>query len=810
MITTTTSARCKSPILGGALAIALLAGPPVLGQAVTSNPPPGTAAPAAGSYALEEIIVTAQKREQSINDVAMTITAVDATTLERQQINSLADLAQVVPGMSYSTTKTGNPVYTIRGVGFYDASLAAYPAVSVYVDEIPLPFPVLSNHAQFDLERVEVLKGPQGTLFGENSTGGAVNYIQAKPTKDFDSGVDLTYGRFNATYLDGHVSGALNDEITARFATRIERADGWQNSNTRPDDTNGAVRNFMGRFLTDYTPAANAKFELSLTAWEDKSQTQAPQFIGLQPNFPPQYVYPSVKFAPESPLEDQAADWTPGVPFKDNTFYHAGLRGDIVLPGQLSLTSLSSYIIYHEDQGQDVDGLPVSNEDLPLDIAEIHTFTQELRLANDVKNSFRWLVGGNFEHSQVNEDLSVNFPQASSNLYLGEVLGYPISEDHSPTQQRMQNWALFTSDEYDLTQSVTLKAGVRYTDTDRYASLCNADAIAPYWTGRFFYDVELGGKYGPYIPNECFAINGVKPSVATLIDPPPYGAPGTFQDDLDEHNVAWTIGPQWKPDPSTLVYATASKGYKAGSFANLAASNFLQYLPVKQESVLAFEVGVKSTLADGRLQFNGAIFDYDYTDKQLLSKRIDPVFGLLDVLQNIPKSVVHGAEINIITRPIAPLTLNFAATYMQAKITDFTGINSGGVAANFAGSQMPDTPNWQLAYDMEYRFATFIESYEGYVGAGATYRSSTVAIVGGATTPTDFSSSEVSCPYCIGGYTLVNLRAGLTNAHWRYEVWGKNVFNKYYWLDNLQTTADTVSRYAGMPATYGITVGYKF
>jgi outer membrane receptor protein involved in Fe transport len=131
---------------------------------------------------IQDIIVTAQKRAQSINDVGLTITALGADALERQGVKTLNDLANSVSGLTYAGTDFGSPIFTLRGVGFYDRALAGYPTTSVYVDEVPLPFPNLTTHANFDLERVEVLKGPQGTLFGQNSTGGAINFIAAKPT----------------------------------------------------------------------------------------------------------------------------------------------------------------------------------------------------------------------------------------------------------------------------------------------------------------------------------------------------------------------------------------------------------------------------------------------------------------------------------------------------------------------------------------------------------------------------------------------------------------------------------------------------
>ena len=130
-----------------------------------------------------DIVVTANKREQRLNDVGITVAVVSGDALQNRQINSLADLANATPSLSFTNSANGTPVYTLRGVGFYETSIGAYPTVSTYVDEAPLAFPVLSSHSAFDLERVEILKGPQGTLFGQNATGGAINYIAAKPTR---------------------------------------------------------------------------------------------------------------------------------------------------------------------------------------------------------------------------------------------------------------------------------------------------------------------------------------------------------------------------------------------------------------------------------------------------------------------------------------------------------------------------------------------------------------------------------------------------------------------------------------------------
>jgi outer membrane receptor protein involved in Fe transport len=162
-----------------------------------------------------EVVVTAQRRKERLSDVGMTVASVDGELLNERRIDTAADLTQVVSALSVAENADGTPVYTLRGVGFNSTSLGAQPTVSIYQDEAPLPYGPMTQGPLFDLERVEVLKGPQGTLYGQNSTGGAINYIAAKPTDHFSTGVNASIGRFATFQGQGFVSGPLTEGLTA-------------------------------------------------------------------------------------------------------------------------------------------------------------------------------------------------------------------------------------------------------------------------------------------------------------------------------------------------------------------------------------------------------------------------------------------------------------------------------------------------------------------------------------------------------------------------------------------------------------------
>src|ERR1700730_13236485 len=280
------------------------------------------------SQGLAEIIVTANKREESIDKGGLTIQAISTGDLQQRNVQSLQDLAAAVPGLSYSQTESSTPVYTLRGVGFYDTSLGSYPDVSVYVDQVPLPFPVLTTLTIFDLERVEVLKGPQGILFGNNATGGAINYVAAKPTKEFSAGTDVSFSRFATVQADGFVSGPLTNTLLARVAFNYVKGSGYQISASRPGDTNGAPNTLAGRILLDWTPNDFTRFELNVNGWYNRTQPTAAQYIIFQPSFAPGPV--GGPLIPNAVSNDRIADWSPDTPpSANNRLQQVSLRGDI-------------------------------------------------------------------------------------------------------------------------------------------------------------------------------------------------------------------------------------------------------------------------------------------------------------------------------------------------------------------------------------------------------------------------------------------------------------------------------------------------
>lgn len=745
-----------------------------------------------GSAAIEEIVVTAQKIQQSINDVGMSIAAATGERMDELGVTDTADLVKIVPGFNYTPTLYGTPVYSIRGVGFLETTLSAGPTVSVYMDEAPLPFTSLTRGTTLDVQRVEVLKGPQGTLFGQNSTGGAINYIANKPTETLEYGVKGSYGRFDRSELQGHLSGPLADNVRARVAVRALQSDGWQESYTR-DDTLGEQDFLNGRVILEWDPSEQLRTRLTVSGWKDESENPAPQFFGVIPrsaatvaNLPEGYVN-----YPLAPTNARDADWNPGVDnSRDNRMYFTSLRVEYDLSPSTMLTSLTSYEDFDRDQRLEGDGTSFENY-YSIQEGFIKSWNQELRLSGQVRETGSWILGANYSEDNTFDTFHQFYNDSTSSTVVG-VYG----PDSAPeTHQDITTWAVFGNVDYPLTENVSVQGGVRYTDSDRDFKGCSrdtADPSNPGWAGQSeAIQALLRSIYG------LSGFTAVPPGGCGTMGPPPEFIPGMVYDNLQEDNVSWRVNVNWYPVPETLLYANVSQGYKAGSFPTLAIALSTQFEPVTQEELLAYETGFKSTLFDNTMQLNGAVFYYDYTDKQILGNVLDPVFGPLPALVNVPESRVYGGELSALWQPTEGLRINPSISYQDSKIEgDFEDFDFLGQVRNFGGEPFPVSPEVQADLDVSYTW-NLNSRWQAFVGAHANYQDETYSFFG-----------EDDVLY-IDSYTLVDLRAGIQDDAWKVSLWGRNITDEYYWT-NVTFAADSIVRFAGEPATYGVDVSYSF
>lgn len=753
----------------------------LVSAAQAQDAPMEAAETASDTTGFQEIIVTAQKREQSANTVPMSITAVGGDQLQLLGVKEVSDLVKVTPGLSVNVSTAGTVVYTLRGIGYNDTALSTRPAVTVYLDEAPVPFAPQTAGASLDVERVEVLKGPQGTLFGNNSTGGAINYVAVKPTPDFEAGGTFTYGRFNQVDLSGFVSGPLSGTLSARLAVEHRGMSEWQKNHVR-DDSLGKqdFTNARGSLL--WKPSDSLRAQLTVNRWVDRSDSQSAQLVEVREQIAGFLQFTGLAGYPLPSSGNRAADWDEGIDYaRNNKFFQTIARLDYDLTPDLTLTSLTNYIDYKHDLPTDTDGTAVGNI-FVASAGSAETFSQEVRLAAKFDRA-NAVIGVNYSKDKVTEAQAVSIPDSSTAYFLAAVSGQPQPTGFVNTKrENIRSYAVFGNLEYEIAPDITLQGGVRYTNTrDRYEG-CSAD------NGDGTMGAVFGVLFGtPIGPGDCITLD-----LAT-------GIPSLSVTDLDEDNISWRAGVQWQPENSTLLYANVSKGYKAGGFPSLVATTSPGLEPATQESVLGYEAGFKKGLFDRKLQVNGAVFYYDYRDKQVTGTIADPVLGPIAKLVNVPRSSVFGAELDLSMQPVRGLTLTAAGSYIKTKVKDhFTAFDALGTLRDLDGTVLPFAPQWQLSANARYEFPVSPD-LNGFLGVNLSYQSKSYSDLG------ELDLTRVR------GYTLTDIQAGVASddGNWRAYVWGRNVFDTHYWFNQVRLV-DTVSRWTGRPATYGVTLSYTF
>ena len=752
-----------------------------------------------------EIVVTAQKREQSINQVPLSITAVTGDALLERGITSTADLSKVVPGFVFAPSPFQEPVYVLRGVGLYDSGLGSSPAVTVYLDQFPLPYPIMTEVAPLDLQRVEALKGPQGTLFGQNSTGGAINYIAAKPTKTFEAGGDITGERFGQVQADGFVSGPLTDTLGARLSFGTTQGGAYQYSVTRPNGPDlGNADTGQGRLILDWHPIEKLRFELNANGFYDGSDTQALQLSSVDPGTPSKAT-PALLGAPIVGDDPRAAEFPAGYHFRSHdTFYQVALRTDYQVNTALTLTSLTSYDRVQVNKLVDISGLDAAGEYNNLNtVGHVRAFSQEVR-GSGTTGPLTYVVGGNYDYSGI-----VDGEIASLNGTTDQPLSFlpPFHVVEGLQQQTVNDYALFGNVDYRLPENLTFHGGIRATESDRRASFCSydpngaadGDPIGNLSTELQTLFSAIGIKNTPVSP----ILPGGAPNGCTTLTPAPAYEPSFLHNHLNEQNLSWKVGLDYKLPTGGILYASDSIGYKAGLISPVLATSTTQLAPVKQERLDAYEVGIKTPLLDRRLQFNLAGFYYSYDDQQLRTKFTDPIFGSLQQLVNIPRSQLWGLDGDIEARPIQGLTLSVSGTYIESDVTQsFVSQNAAGVTGDLKGSELPYTPKEQVVADGQYEFP-LNDRYKAFLGSSLTYHG-----VSNAT----FNSAAAPAPeFKLKPYTVVDLRGGVgeQDGAWRLTGFIRNLSNEYL-VTTVIPSNDSIARLAGPPKIFGVTLSYRY
>ena len=703
------------------------------------------------------IIITAQKRAEDIVDVGATVNAMGSEALEARRIGQVSDFVSELANVDVKENSPGVlPVITIRGIGLNDFSATNNPAAGVYVDEVYLSSLALLNADFFDLERVEALRGPQGTLYGRNSTAGAINIISARPSlSGFSGRVAAGYGNYSAADLEGMVNMPLSDNFAVRFSGKyIDQGEGFFFDKSDNDDV-GKRNVLLGRAQALWRPTDSFEALLKIEGQKVRSEVGGGEFFGALPN--------GTAACPGSPQctdflgytdpdnDPFRGDWSVD-PSYDIDQMSATLRLEADL-GDMTLTSISGYIDFDRAWGADTDAGPFRETDY-IETDDIQQFSQEVRLAGGEEKGLSWILGAFYSHDDVVGRYDGNLQDLFNTTLL------------TTWDQTTESAAAFGNVEYAVSDTLSVVGGLRYTWEEKQ------------YSGR---DVDL--------------VSLAPGSGLTLA---PFGTPpitiASADGTLDDKNWSWKVGVNWTPVDDALVYASISRGVKSGGFFSGVATNSGQLDPYQPESLIAYEVGAKQRTDS--FDLGGSLFYYDYQDVQTFIR--DESGGLpIQRLDNVDEATIYGADLTAAWYPemIDGLTLTGALGLLNTELGSF--VSSGGVVP--AGNQLPDAPEVS---------GTLGASYEMDVADALTLR-----LQGEGRYAAEMFKDSLNDPLiATDSYWTFNARAILEHRDgWAFSVWGRNITDERYVTQGVnQLPLGYGVRVYGVPRTYGVSLSQEF
>ena len=747
--------------------------------------------------AIEEVVVMAQKRAQSVQDVPVTITSLNSEEIKSLGLQSAADVQFQTPGLivSYSSSNA-IPNFSLRGVGLNDFTAVQSSPVAIHVDNVYYGNSTLLNFALFDVDRVEVLKGPQGTLYGRNATGGAVNFFSAKPSDEFEVGLDLGVANYDTFTTEGFVSGGLTDNLMGRLSfTTTDQGGGPFDHDVHGEIGEKDSYAVRGQLLWDVTE----DFTAHLTLFGGKDESDASQYQGV-----PTYtndgsfgICPSVAAGSLLPSSDCSFGGFGAVQMDDDDPYttQSGVinRDEIEAFGSslelswhmddISVASITGYNEADRKSQEDADGSMLRNVDVGYQ-TEFWQFTEELRFSNEGEDGWKWTLG--FFYSK--DELEAPRTETS----LADLFG--VHENHAYMLET-ESYAAFMHNEINLSDTLTLVAGIRFTDEERSFE---GGTIGTFGDDQF-YDVSTTGGDFVYAPNLDLGGDYSLASFNNAVGATEYLS-AHIDETIDFQKWSWRLGLNWDVSDSTLAYASISNGFKSGGFVGDITLQEILQEPYDEETLTATEVGIKSDLLDGTLRWNTSAFYYDYQDI-ILALTITGA-GHLDTFlinDNGADATIYGVESDLWWSPTDNLDIKLGFTILE---TEFEAIEVQpfDVSDDVDGSELPYAPDFSANGLIRYE-DSLTDNLLWSAQVDFTHRAD------------HYAESQNSAINQLDGYTLFNLRFGLTSVDesWSAAIWMKNVADKeyYQYLNDLQGLGSVLTT-PGASQTYGLDVSFRF
>lgn len=744
---------------------------------------------------IEEVVVTAQKREQSLQEVPLAVSTFDAEAISSARIDDLEEIALRTPSFDIGQNGPSAPEMTIRGIGSTDREAGSDRSVVVFVDEVYIGRAGASTFDLFDMERIEVLRGPQGSIFGRNVVGGSVNFITARPRFEEETKMEVSAGSLSLWEAKGVLNRPLSESLAARLSLSANGRDGYYENRQFDNKTTNNTESLSSRLSFLYEPSDSLQWLFTLEASTDEVDgigSAITQGATSDAEFNAEFAN---RFGgtsrPHPDLLGRKPDATAPYPVDNNEFGFFE-RDILALSVRLDATTdigvitllpafrdtsfsivrdLVGIPIGHADRVQVTSGtLGYANglgfESTAINDEDYTAQSVELRLASlpDSAGPASWLLGL-YYLSEETHRIQIRERQ------LSQVSSQTISRPRFDQNNDVTSAAIFGQLRWDISDSIGLTLGARYTRDEKDFSLAVANTI----------DAATEARIKAAIPNARIALS---PATAEFSAE----ASETFSEFTPEVTVDFQVSEQ------AFLYAKWSTGFKSGGFVGLGANASQATRPFQPETVLNQELGFKGDLFDRRLRLNANIFLMDFEELQLRDRQLlvpgDEASAIVTTV-NAAKAEIRGLEADIIIHPAANLFITGGLSVLETEITEVAQGSDIRV-----GTELPKAPEFSTNWSFDYTFEN-VGNGHLRLRAEALYRGSLFFDINEDTAGAEPSRSL---------YNL-NLSYAPDDERWDLTLWGKNLTNEYYRTQVQSALRDKVGIIStlGEPRTYGLT-----
>lgn len=720
---------------------------------VTSPVAASAAAPEPSTFVgLEEITVTARKISEDLQKTPVSVTVVSSEAINNFSMVNIGEIQAVTPNLQYTSGFSGSSAganFFIRGIGQLDFISTSDPGVATFIDGVYMARTVGAALDTADIERIEVLKGPQGTLFGKNTIGGVINITTAKPGPELDGMAELTAGNFGR--YDGRFMA--NVPVTDKFFIKLtgvtRNNDGFQKRIVDGIKL-GDDKNFGGSIQARWVPTEDLDVILAADATRRRAHVAAHTGTAIEPSVLTGLYEMMTGIDPliYQPVSDPVKNSATGVRPTDNlNVFGTSLTVNYSF-GDFAFKSISAYREMKAETGTDFDGTPIPYNDQLVGQNQ-KQYSQEIQLSQSM-DRFKWLVGGFYLHEKINENILNNFVA----FYLPPT-NAPVGDGPvSSTDISTNNLALFGQGTYKLTQQLSITAGLRWMHEKK--------------------DVAISGPFG----------------LATG------GLPLDVSGEKSWNNVSPRLGIEFQAMDDLLLYASVTRGFKSGSFNGRPDRNndFNAYDP---EKVWAYEVGFKSEFLDRRVRLNSAAFWTQYDGVQLVTGGLDANGQPFFPVDNAGNVDIKGFEVELTARPTEELNL-----FANVGVTDEKWTDIFPIALVTKNTRMPLMSHVTAMVGGDYSFALG-DFGTLNIGANYNYRSSFFVDTG--------NSARVKQDGY--GLLDARIILEPASGNWQLKIWGKNLTDKKYitWAQDLIAIGEAHAvSFFGRPREYGVTFRVNF